>query len=529
MLGQREMTMEDVTGILRRRWLYLIVPLVVGPLIAMGIALLLPAKYTSSALIMIEQQRVPDTVVKSVVSENLISRLATMQEQVLSRNTLQPIIEKYGLYKSEVARGVSMDDLILELKGNLSVTPVPSILESAPGTKGVTGTMSKEDIIPGFYIAFTIDNPKMAQEVCSDLTGKFIEENLKSRSKMARETTTFVDTQLVDAKRKLDEQDAKLGEFQKKFSGALPDEASQNLSLLSAVTARLQSVTQALGRDEQDKTYTETLLAQQLSAWDMVKGRGGNRAETADKELAALEGRLSAMETRYTPDHPDVIKLKSAIAQLKKDRAPSSASAPDGSAPDTAEQPSSFEPKEIQQLRSQLRGLDEAIQRYKQEQQLMGQQAKGLESRLQMSPLVETQYKQLTRDSKAAQDFYNDLLGKKNNSNMATDLESGQEGEQFVILDSASLPDQPSFPVYWMFAAGGAGGGLGLGLAIALLLELKDKAIRTERDVEFFLELPTLVLLPSVGLAGKQKNGRFRNWWRRRRRPVVKHAAGQPA
>jgi len=159
----------------------------------------------------------------------------------------------------------------------------------------------------------------------------------------------------------------------------------------------------------------------------------------------------------------------------------------------------------------------------------MGQEAKSLESRLQMSPLVETQYKQLTRDSKSAQDFYNDLLSKKNNSTMATDLESAQEGEQFVILDSASFPDQPSFPVYWMFAAGGAGGGIGLGLAIVLLLELKDKAIRSERDIEFFLELPTLVLLPSVGLAANRKNGRFRNWWRRRKRPVVKHAAGQAA
>lgn len=526
MLGQREMTMEDVTGILRRRWLFLVVPIVVGPLIAMAIAVLLPAKYTSSSLIMIEQQRVPDSVVKSVVSENLIARLATMQEQVLSRNTLQPIIEKYGLYKSEVARGVSMDDLILELRTNLTVTPVPSILALAPSAKGVTVTLSKEDTIPGFYIAFTIDNPKMAQEVCADLTGQFIQQNLLSRSKMAHETTAFVDTQLVDAKRKLDEQDGKLAEFQKKFSGSLPDEASQNLSLLSAVTARLQAVTQSLGRAEQDKTYTESLLAQQLSAWDAVKARGGSRAETADKELAQLEERLSALEARYTPDHPDVIKLKLAIEQIKKSRASSSGQA--GSAPDTADASPSFEPKEIQQLRSSLRGLDQAIGAYKQDQQRLSQEAKALEARLQMSPLVETQYKQLTRDSKAAQDFYNDLLSKKNNSSMATDLESGQEGEQFVILDSASLPDEPSFPIYWMFAAGGAGGGLGLGMAIVLLLELKDKAIRTERDIEFFLELPTLVLLPSVGLAVKQKNGRFRNWWRRRK-PVVKHAAGQPA
>jgi len=77
MLGQREMTAEDVTGILRRGWLYILIPFLLCPLLALGVAYLLPAKYTSEALVMIEQQKVPDSVVKSVVQQNLIARVTS--------------------------------------------------------------------------------------------------------------------------------------------------------------------------------------------------------------------------------------------------------------------------------------------------------------------------------------------------------------------------------------------------------------------------------------------------------------------
>lgn len=130
MLGQREITMEDVTGILRRGWYFIVIPLVLCPLLALGVAYYLPAKYTSQSLVMIEQQLVPDSVVKSVVQENIIARVSTMENKVLSRSKLQPMIEKYGLYKSEVARGVGMDDLLIEMRENISVMPVPSVVDT---------------------------------------------------------------------------------------------------------------------------------------------------------------------------------------------------------------------------------------------------------------------------------------------------------------------------------------------------------------------------------------------------------------
>src|SRR6202043_4156839 len=116
------------------------------------------------------------------------------------------------------------------------------------------------------------------------------------------------------------------------------------------------------------------------------------------------------------------------------------------------------------------------------EQEKIQQAIKLYQDRVQSSPVVEQQYKELTRDYQTALDFYNDLLKKRDQSAMATDLEHHQEGEQFRVLDPANLPDKPSFPNRPLFALGGLAGGLGLGLAIAFALEMKDTSMRSERD-----------------------------------------------
>jgi uncharacterized protein involved in exopolysaccharide biosynthesis len=121
---------------------------------------------------------------------------------------------------------------------------------------------------------------------------------------------------------------------------------------------------------------------------------------------------------------------------------------------------------------------------------------RNYEARVQLSPVIEEQFKQLTRDHQTAVDFYNDLLKNRNSAAMATDLERRLQGETFNILDPASLPDKPSYPNRPLYLAGGFGGGLAFGIALTLLFEIRDKSLRSEQDVEFFLKLPTLALVP---------------------------------
>lgn len=495
------MTMDDYLDILRRRRWLILIPTLLVPVIAYLISLRLPNLYMSQTLVLVEQQKVPDSFVKPVVTEDLAARLATMQEQILSRTQLQPIIERFSLYQQEKGR-VPMEDLVDRMRKAITITPIRS--DAATRTGGM----------PGFYIAFVGDSPRQAHDVCAEITSMFVTANLKAREQSAQGTTEFLANQLSDAKRGLDEQDAKLANFKRKYLGQLPDQEQSNLTMLGTLNSQLQAVTQNLTRSQQDKTYAESMLTQQRAAWQASLSTANN-PQNLEQQLAALQSQLISLQGRYTDDHPDVIKTKSEIAQVKKKMAEADAAAAnaDKSSTKTAKDLLN-EPPQLQQLRLQIHQLDQMIAAASAEQQSLQRQIREYQARIQLSPTVEEEYKQLTRDYETAQKFYDDLLAKKTQSEMATDLERRQQGEQFRVMDPPNLPEKPTSPDRPMFAAGGLFGGLALGLGLAFLLEMRDKSLRNERDVEFFLELPTLALMPWVTEDGKNGGGKKRFWQR---------------
>jgi len=146
----------------------------------------------------------------------------------------------------------------------------------------------------------------------------------------------------------------------------------------------------------------------------------------------------------------------------------------------------------------QIHQYENAISQATEQQKHLQEQIKIYQGRVALSPAVEEQYKQVTRDYESAQKFYDDLLAKKSQSAMATDMERQQQGEQFRLLNQAPLPSDPSFPNRLLFAGGGLGAGLALGFGIAIWLEFKDKALRSEADVEAVMALPVLISLPWV-------------------------------
>jgi uncharacterized protein involved in exopolysaccharide biosynthesis len=311
------------------------------------------------------------------------------------------------------------------------------------------------------------------------------------------QTTQFLGQQLEDAKAKLDEQDTRLAAFQRRNLGSLPDQNQTNLNLLTGLNSQLEASTQALSRAQQDKSFAESLLSQQTAAWQA--SQAGQNPETFDQQLAALQAQLIALQSKYTDDHPDVIKAKNDIANLKQKIADSEQQEkPAGAAGTEKIARTLTEPVQIQQLRVQIHLYDQVIKERTQQQEEIQKQIRTYQARVQSSPAVEQEYKLITRDHQSALDFYNDLLKKRDQSAMATNLEQSQQGEQFQVLDPANLPDKPSFPKMPLFAGGGFGAGLVLGLGLTLLLEMQDTSMRSERDVEVVLRLPVLAMIPVI-------------------------------
>jgi len=506
MLGDRELNFEECVAILKRRAWWLVLPIVLVPILVYVGSLFVPDQYTSRALVLVEEQQVPDNFVKPLVNEELAQRLTTMQEQILSRTRLQPLIEQFHIFPSEM-NSVPMDELVDRMQKMITVTAVRADFgdKNEPQKKG----------LPGFYISFVASDPHLAQQVCGKLTSMFMEENLKAREQSAEGTTQFLSTQLDDAKRKLDEQDAKLATFKQHSFGQLPDQEQANLSVLAALNVQLDAANQAVARAQQDKTFAQSLLAQQVAAWKV--SRTGQDAETLQKKLADLQSLLTTLKAHYTNDYPDVIKTKTEIADVQKEMESAPTLSIEAVEPDDNSVRS--EPLGIQQLRTQIHQLDVLrIEKTKAQEDLQ-KQIRTYQARLQMSPLVEQQYKELTRDYQTALNFYNDLLAKKSQSAMAADLERKQKGEQFRLMDPPNLPESPSFPNRLLFALGGLGGGLALGLGAIVVIETQDKSLRTDEDVLFYLKLPVLTHVSTLSPPGKRKRHKARSGSGRRSRP----------
>jgi polysaccharide chain length determinant protein (PEP-CTERM system associated) len=481
MVKNGEFGLADVRRVVRKSWW--IIPICVVVFGAAGVfaALELPKKYISQTLVLVAKPVVPTDYVKPVITEDLNQRLASMKEQILSRSRLEPVIEKFGLY-SEDRRKVPMEQLIEKLRTVIEISP----LEPMPGVQ--------DRSMPGFHVSVTFNNPRTAQQICTEITSMFMEQNSRALETEAASTNSFISQQLDVAKVKLDEQDAKLAQFKRQFLGSLPEEEQTNLNLLTTLNTQLEANTLELSRAQQDKAFNESMLSQQEATWKA--SQTGQNPETLDDQIRALQDQLTSLESRYTHEHPDVIKTKKQIEELQKRLA---------EMPKTGNLPGELqrkaEPPQIQQLRAHARQDEINIADLTKRQGQIQREIRVLQERVQASPMVEQQLKELTRNYQSALDFYNDLLKKRENSAMAKDLAHQQQGEQFRVLDPPSLPVTPSFPKRSYFAGGGAGAGFALSLAILYVLMMMDKTLHTEREVELHLKLIVLAAIPVLEMA----------------------------
>lgn len=490
MIENRELTMDDYLAMVRRRLKVILIPALLAPLAGFLVSYLFPPKYSAQSLVLVEVQKVPLDYVHPVITADFTQRIATLQQQVMSANRLRPVIERLGITKPE-----EQAKLIQDIPYNFTVEPV--ITDITGGAAGLSGKKKKSDAtpLPGFYVNFSSRNPQQAQQICNELTSMILEENLRTRAEVSQGTTEFLSRQVEDAKRAIDDQDAKLAAFKRQYAGQLPGDADNNVRILMSLNSQLDASTQTLNRAQQDKSYTESMLAQQLAAWK--SSQSSTNPQTLEQQLNLLQTQLLQLEARYTHDHPDVIKTKADIAEVQKKLAEVNNAA--SKATDTTEKANLAEPPEIRQLRLQVHQYQGVIEQATTDQKRLQSQIQLYQSRTAMSPNIEEQYNVLTRDNANAQKFYGDLLAHRSSSELATSMENQQQGELMRVLNPAGLPDSPSFPNRPLFAGGGLGAGLALGIVIAIWLELRDKSIRTEKDAAAVMDLPLLVSVPWLG------------------------------
>ena len=510
MIQSRELTVDDYLAMLRRRSKVILIPALLAPLVGYLLSHAFTPKYTSQSTILVEGQKVPDTMVQPVATEDLAARINTLIPQITSQAALKPMLQKiYGSDKSEQGINQIIDGI--NTGQTFTVDADTTELPRAGSRRAGQGNQE-----PAFKLSYTAATPREAQETCAALSSLLLEKNLTYMQDRATGTTSVLSKGIQDAKRDLDDLDSKLAAFKKQYVGQLPGDEENNLKILMELNSQLEANTQTLNRAQQDKAYTESVLAQQLATWK--SSQSSTNPDTLAKQLSDLQSQLLSLQARYTDDHPDVIKTKADISEVKKKLAEINKASPD-SADNGADKASATEPAEIRQLRMQVHQYTEMIDTATRAQKKYQQEIAVYQGRVSLSPAVEEQYKGLMRDYENAQKNYQDLLANKSKADLTVNMTNQSQGERMINLNPANLPDAPSFPNRWLFAGGGLGAGLALGIGLALWLELRDQSIRTEADAEAALDLPMLAAVPWVGPAAVENGNHKLKFWNRNKTP----------
>ena len=479
MLPGKKYSPDEILRIVwRGKWL-IVLPLVVATAGSVFAARRLPKLYRSETLIMVIPQRIPDSIVKSTVTAKIEDRLPSISEQILSRSRLERIIDNFNLYPEERSRGV-MEDVIVRMRGDI---------------KGPT-LVGKES----FRLSYVSGDPKTAQNVTERLASLYIEENLRDRENQAEGTNQFLESQLADAKRRLLEYEKKLEEYQRQYSGQLPDQLAANLQAISNAQMQLQSISESLNRARERRLLIERQLAdaQSLPAGSALADPSVPAGPpTTAQQLQAARARLEAFKLQYTPDHPDVRALERTIRDLQSradEEARRPAAAPSAASLSPAE---AARQKKIGDLKAELDVIDHQIAANVAEEASLKATIGGYQGKVDAVPTRRAELVELTRDYATVQTTYNDLLKKQEDSKLAANLERRQAGEQFRILDPASFPEKPyNHLLKLQVAIGGAFAGLLLGLGVVGFLEYRDSTFKSDEEVHRLLNLPVLAIVP---------------------------------
>lgn len=489
----------------RRRW-WLVLPVFVIGSITWMVSWFLPAYYKSETVILVEQQKVPEQYVVPNVGMDIQDRLQSMTQQILSRTRLLRIIEELHLY-TDVRSRLSADELVAKMREDIQID-----LVQAP---------ARREDLTAFKISYSSKNPRLAQQVTNQLTSLFIDENLKDREQQSESTTAFLENQMEAARKQLSVQEQKVREFKSRYIGELPGQLQSSVQILAGLQARLQGELEALNQSRQQNLYLQSLISQyQVVREGMNKSADSKNLPPAlDQELARLKTQLADVQAHYTERHPDYRKLKDQIAKVERmkeqiaatmtasssgsqstdegeDRRKEDQAGNDGLHPTDLNEFREMTP--MLELESQLKANKlEIDNRQKQIKELEGQ-IQEYEKRIDATPIREQQLADLTRDNDQSRTNYDSLLAKRNQSELATNLEKRQQGQQFRIIDPPSLPTKPYKPNRLLFDAFGLVAGIFLATGGAVLAETIDDRIRSEEELQRLVAAPVLTEIPSL-------------------------------
>lgn len=449
---------------------------------AVGAALWLPNLYESTATILIERPQVPETFVRSAVTIDLETRLQTIREQITSRSRLWNVIEAHGLYP-ELRDKASPEAIVNRMRRDLRVEMRGVEHRSEPGSTIILA------------VGYQGRLPQTVAEVANALAGEYVQENSRTRERQARGTSEFLKTQLDQAKRQLEAQEARINTFRRLHGRELPSGREAALSALERMATELDRNADAQMRIKERMAMIDTGLAVPV-----VPTRPDG-SESDEARAARLRSQLADLQRRYTDQYPDVVAVRDELAAVQQ-RLRQSARATSGGA--TAPTPSAAR---AEALRSQLEG---DLARLREQEKQLKPSLLGYQGRLERMSGRDIELEQISRDYLSTREQYDSLLKKYSDAALAERVELRSNGEEFSILDAAVPPTEPSAPNRLRLLVMAVVFALGTTFAVALLIHWLDGTLHTVDDLRSVTAMPVFGTVPPIVTSRDRARGALR-------------------
>lgn len=450
----------SLARILWKHWGMTLLVLLLGSVISFAIVHQLPPVYSSEALILVDSQKIPERYVASTVSTDVQDRLATISQEILSTTRLQKIIDTFGLYREERKRLVP-EEIIELMRKDISIKLERGWTRNQPGA---------------FRVGYEGQNPTLVAEVANQLANLFIEENLQTRERQAEGTADFIDSQLNEAKKTLDDMEARVSKYKLAHNGDLPEQQAAISATLARLQIELQGNQDAINRAQQDKVTLEGTLQAAEAATGAERNKqlpksNGTAYDGAVSETDSqfLQDQYDALTKTYQPSYPKMVVLRREIERQKMTEDSEQARL-DGMKTQIA-----LLTKEIQQRNSERNGILKSIAEY--------------QARIEQLPVREQEMAELTRDYEMSKENYKSLLDKKLDAGMASDMERRQQGERFTMIDPPRVPEKPIRPKRPLLIGIGCAISLGLALAIPIVGETRKNSFLGEWELAEGIEI----------------------------------------
>ena len=445
------------------------------------LCLILPKSYRSNTLILIENPKIPEDIVKGIVGGSVEERLTMIQQQVMSRTLLSQVVEEFHLHEGDDS-GSDLEPTLERLRKNIKVETV--------GTRGRS--------IEAITISYAHENPATAMKVTAKIASQFIDENLKVREQMVTGVSAFLEQELNSAKAALEAQEQAIGKFKTKHIGLLPEQMEANLRALDRLQLDLNATDELFHKQTDRLSLVEKSIKEYEAGGTTQAGIGsaGTTQTSVDPlitRLRELEKHLTTLESEYKETYPDIGKTKQEIASIKRQLV---AKYGDPSEEKDADVAKTYDPylRELMRQRNELR-LEAAS--VKERRRRLAEHIREFENRVEQTPSREQELMILIRDYQNMQKNYQALLDKRLNAHVAENLEKRQKGEQFRVLDPANLPTKPEKPNRLLIMLAGLLGGCGLGIGLAIGLEQLNPTFKRREEIEMLPGIRVLAAIPN--------------------------------